>query len=123
MVSRKKILIIDDDSRNIFALKAVMRSRGFESATATSASEGLRHLAEHNDIGIVLLDMMMPEIDGYQAIQLIRASNRSDIPVIAVTAQAMAGDREKCIEAGANEYVSKPVDLDKLVQMINKLMV
>jgi CheY-like chemotaxis protein len=122
MISRRKILIIDDDSRNIFALKAVMRSRGFESATATSASEGLKHLAEQSDIGIVLLDMMMPEIDGYEAIQLIRNSNRRNVPVIAVTAQAMAGDREKCLEAGANEYVSKPVDVNRLVQVINQLM-
>lgn len=123
MISRKRILIIDDDHRNIFALKAVMRSRGFECATATSAGEGLKHLAEQNDIGIVLLDMMMPEIDGYETIQMIRRSNRRDIPVIAVTAQAMAGDREKCIAAGANEYVSKPVDLERLVQVINQFMV
>jgi two-component system, cell cycle response regulator DivK len=118
----KRILIIDDDSRNIFALKAVLRSRGFDSITATSAGEGLKHLAEQTDIGIVLLDMMMPEIDGYETVQLIRHSTRSDVPVIAVTAQAMTGDREKCLDAGANEYVCKPVDLDRLVQVINQFM-
>jgi two-component system cell cycle response regulator DivK len=122
MLEKSKVLIIDDDSRNIFALKAVLRSRGFECVTATGALEGLKLLEQQNEIGIVLLDMMMPEIDGYQAIQMIRDSTRGNVPVVAVTAQAMTGDREKCLEAGADEYISKPVDLDRLMQVINQHM-
>lgn len=116
-----KILIIDNDSRNIFALKAVLKSRGFECVTALSAHEGLQKLSEQNDIGIVLLDMMMPEMDGYEAVGLIR-SMRKNIPVISVTAQAMSGDREKCMMAGANDYIPKPVDIDRLMVLLKKYM-
>lgn len=118
---RKKILIIDDDARNIFALKAVLQSKGYPCHSATSALEGISHLQEHpEDIGIVLLDMMMPEMDGYQAIAEIRRDIALNaIPIIAVTAQAMTGDREKVLEAGADGYVSKPVDVDKLQEYLD----
>src|ERR1700761_7156996 len=108
-----KILIIDDDARNIFALTAILRSRGYQCISAADARQGLSFLGDADDIGIVLIDMMMPEMDGYETIPEIKKRHK-DIPVIAVTAQAMVGDREKCLQAGADDYISKPVDVDKL---------
>lgn len=116
----KKVLIIDDDSRNIFALKAVLKAKGFECLTATDAREGINQLTKQNEVGIVLLDMMMPEMDGYEALREIREGAFKTIPVIAVTAQAMVGDREKCIEAGADDYISKPIDVDQLLRVLQK---
>jgi two-component system, cell cycle response regulator DivK len=118
----KKILIIDDDHRNIFALHAVLKAKGYTCLTASSALEGIDMLAKQNDIGIVLVDMMMPEMDGYEAIREIRSGERKDVPVVAVTAQAMVGDREKCIEAGADEYISKPVDVDLMIKLLNRFL-
>lgn len=115
--SQVKILIIDDDARNIFALGAVLKSKGFSIVAAGSAAEGLDILGKEK-VSVVLLDMMMPEIDGYQAIGLIRELGEN-IPIIAVTAQAMVGDRERCLAAGANAYVSKPVDVDELMALLN----
>lgn len=113
-----KILIIDDDSRNIFALKAVLKARGLDCITATSAMEGM-NLLEQNEVAVVLLDMMMPEMDGYETIKMLRVDPvHSEIPIIAVTAQAMTGDKERCLEAGANDYVSKPIDIDLLVRLM-----
>lgn len=114
------VLIIDDDARNIFALKAVLKSRGYESLTAASGHEGLNLLASRNEIRIVLLDMMMPEMDGYETIARIRAGAQHHVPIIAVTAQAMMGDREKCMKAGANEYISKPIDVDQLSLILTR---
>ncbi len=113
----KKILVVDDDPRNIFALEATLRSRGYSCVTATSARQGMAMLQHDQQIGLVLMDMMMPEMDGYEALARIRAD--SDIPVLAVTAQAMTGDREKCIQAGANDYVSKPINVDKLLALLH----
>jgi two-component system, cell cycle response regulator DivK len=112
---KKNILIIDDDARNIFALSLVLRSRGYAVLSATSAGNGIAMLRTNKSIGIMLLDMMMPDMDGYQALALIRSDEAlKDFPVIAVTAQAMQGDREKCLSAGATNYISKPIDMDKL---------
>ena len=117
----EKVLIIDDDSRNIFALSAILKSRGFAPLTAPDAREGIAMLLEHRDIVLILMDMMMPEMDGYQAITHIRnQAPATDIPIIAVTAQAMPGDREKCLAAGANDYISKPIDVDILFQMLER---
>jgi two-component system cell cycle response regulator DivK len=117
----KTILIVDDDSKNIFALAATLRSRGFKIFTASSAEEAIILLQAEPTIGIVLTDMMMPGADGYDFIRMIRQNSHLDhIPVIAVTAQAMPGDREKCIEAGANDYLSKPIDVDKLMDILYK---
>lgn len=114
----KQILIIDDDARNIFALKAVLKSKGFTCISSTDAQEALGMISHNPEIGIILLDMMMPGMDGYEA--LPRIKEQFDIPVVAVTAQAMLGDREKCLQAGADEYVSKPVNIDILLPVINK---
>jgi two-component system, cell cycle response regulator DivK len=117
----RKILIIDDDSRNIFALSSILKARGYEVISAEEAARGIELMKRDEEIGIVLLDMMMPGIDGYQALEIIRNTRGiSQLPVIAVTAQAMAGDREKCMKAGAAEYISKPVDIDKLTELLKK---
>lgn len=118
----RKILIIDDDARNIFALRAVLKARGFVCLTANSASEGLRVVGEEQDVGAVLLDMMMPEMDGYQALPIFLEKTARQTPIIAVTAQAMTGDREKCLEAGADGYISKPIDVDQLLALLDELM-
>jgi two-component system cell cycle response regulator DivK len=121
MNPKKKILIIDDDSRNIFALSAVLRARGFECVSASSAREGIEMLAHDRSTDIILMDIMMPEMDGYEAIENIRSNKRiAHIPIVAVTAQAMTGDREKALTAGADDYISKPVDVDLLMIILNK---
>ncbi|MBT1704776.1 response regulator [Chryseosolibacter indicus] len=118
----KKVLIIDDDSRNIFALKAVLKSKGMEVLTASGALEGINQLTEQNNVGIVLLDMMMPEMDGYEAIGLIRQGRYKYVPIISVTAQAMVGDKEKCLEAGADAYISKPINVDELLILLKQYL-
>jgi CheY-like chemotaxis protein len=116
---RQNILVVDDDKKNIFALCAVLRSRGFECVGVQSAQEAIDHLLRHKNIGMVLMDIMMPDMDGFQAItEIKKLENFSSIPIITITAQAMLGDREKCIAAGANDYLSKPVDIDQLMAMI-----
>lgn len=116
-----KILIIDDEPLNILALSAVLKSRGYQTIKASSAKEGLRKLSDDQTINIILMDMMMPEIDGYEATALIREDkNIGNIPIIAVTAQAMSHDKERCLAAGINDYVSKPVDIDILTKVIKK---
>jgi len=122
MSEQKKILIIDDDSKNIFALRAVLMAKKYECVSAQSAREGLDILQAQPEIGVVLMDMMMPEMDGYEAISVMKnAGNLKQIPVIAVTAQAMTGDREKCLAAGADGYISKPVNVDELLQVLKQL--
>lgn len=119
---KKRILIIDDDARNIFALAAVLRARSFDCVSCTGAAEAIDLLKGNDVIDAILIDMMMPEMDGYEAIPLIKAiPSRSQTPVISVTAQAMIGDREKCLEAGADGYVAKPVDVDKLTQLLQNI--
>jgi two-component system cell cycle response regulator DivK len=116
----KSILIVDDDSRNIFALSAVLRSKGYTVTAASSIKEAFEKLNSDN-IGAILLDMMMPDMDGYEAIPLIRQKEQyGNMPVIAVTAQAMPGDREKCLAAGADDYISKPVDVDVLLEALQR---
>jgi len=114
-----KVLIIDDDPRNIFALAATLKAKGFQCLSSPSAPEGIALMKHDKDIKVVLLDMMMPEMDGYEALGVIRSDNElADLTVVAVTAQAMVGDREKCLQAGADNYVSKPVDVDRLLEII-----
>lgn len=121
-MNRKKVLIIDDDARNIFALSAILKSRSYECVSCLSAFEAIEILKAQNDISIILIDMMMPDIDGYDAIPLIKElPDYQKIPVIAVTAQAMKGDREKCLEAGADDYISKPINVDKLMLVLNSI--
>ena len=115
----EKILIIDDDARNIFALRAVLKAKGFSVLSASTAAEGISMMLQEEGIKLVLMDIMMPDMDGLEALAIIRSHPViSGMPVIAVTAQAMVGDREKCIAAGANAYVSKPIDVDELLHLM-----
>lgn len=120
---QKTILIIDDDSRNTFALSAVLRSRGYVCFIAPGMTEAFKILKVNADINLILIDMMMPEMDGYEAIPKLKKDEEyKHIPVIAVTAQAMTGDKEKCLAAGADDYLSKPVDVDELINVLNKYL-
>ncbi|WP_029281742.1 response regulator [Pedobacter sp. R20-19] len=119
---RKVILIIDDDNRNIFALKAVLKAKGYECLSAISAKDGFSIIEEKESISVVLMDMMMPDMDGYQAMATMKKSPKmQNIPVLAVTAQAMVGDKERCLSAGAAGYVSKPIDVDELLEQIEEV--
>jgi two-component system cell cycle response regulator DivK len=121
MASKNRILIIDDDNRNIFALTAVLKAKGYQCVSAAGAEEGIDLLLKDRDISVVLMDMMMPGMDGYQAIEKINESPElGGIPVIAVTAQAMLGDRERCLNAGAVGYISKPINVDDLTELLTK---
>jgi CheY-like chemotaxis protein len=116
----KKILIVDDDPRNIFALKLTLKARGYAVESCTMAKDALEIL-KSGSFYIVLMDMMMPGIDGYEAVRMIRNTPEiKHLPVIAVTAQAMPEDRQKCLESGADDYISKPIDVDLLIVAIEK---
>jgi two-component system cell cycle response regulator DivK len=119
---QKIILVIDDDNRNIFALKAVLKAKGFECLSAISARDGFAIIEEKENVSVVLMDMMMPDMDGYQAMAAMKKSPKmQNIPVLAVTAQAMVGDRERCLSAGASGYVSKPINVDELLEQIEEV--
>jgi CheY-like chemotaxis protein/CHASE3 domain sensor protein len=114
-----QLLLVDDDMRNLFALSKVLRGWGLKVSMAQDGPRALRMLDEEATLELVLMDIMMPGMDGYEAIRQIRAQPRfAQLPIIALTAKAMRGDREQCLAAGANDYLSKPVDLDKLNSMI-----
>jgi CheY-like chemotaxis protein/signal transduction histidine kinase/HAMP domain-containing protein len=115
MVGRK-VLIVDDDVRNIFALSSVLERRGMSVLTAGTGREAIATVESTSDLSIVLMDIMMPEMDGYETMQLIRQNPQfRRLPIIALTAKAMKGDREKCLEAGASEYLAKPVNTEQLL--------
>ncbi|AXY73414.1 response regulator [Paraflavitalea soli] len=115
----KTVLIADDDIRNIYSLTKALEAYHMKVVSAMDGKEALRQLQEHPGVDIVLMDMMMPEMDGYESTKRIKANPAfSKLPVIAVTAKAMTGDREKCIEAGASDYISKPVDIDQLLSLL-----
>jgi HAMP domain-containing protein/CheY-like chemotaxis protein/signal transduction histidine kinase len=112
----KKVLVVDDDVRNIFALSSVLERRGMTVLTAGTGREAIETLESTPDMAIVLMDIMMPEMDGYATMQVIRQNpSFRRLPIIALTAKAMKGDREKCLEAGASEYLAKPVNTDQLL--------
>lgn len=123
MNAGKKVLIIDDDSRNIFALKAYLKAKKVTCISATNAGDGIELLEGDDTIGVVLMDVMMPDMDGYEAMGIIRKKEKfKTLPLIAVTAQAMVGDREKSIRAGANAYISKPVNTDALMLLLEEYL-
>ena len=119
VLKNKKILIADDDMRNIFALSSALQTYDMQVEIANDGEEALKKLADIADIDMVLMDIMMPKMDGYEAMRQIRANTRfNKLPVIALTAKAMKEDREKCIQAGANDYITKPVDIDRLLALM-----
>jgi CheY-like chemotaxis protein len=118
-LQNKKVLIVDDDMRNVFALTAALEQEEMEIFTASDGREALDALQKNAGIDIVLMDIMMPEMNGYEAMQVIRKEMMlTKLPVIALTAKAMTGDREKSIEAGASDYITKPVDTQKLISLM-----
>jgi HAMP domain-containing protein/CheY-like chemotaxis protein/signal transduction histidine kinase len=118
LVSRT-VLLVDDDARNIFALSSVLERRGMRVLTATTGNEAIKLIESNNDIAIVLMDIMMPEMDGYQTMEEIRKNaNFRRLPIIALTAKAMKGDREKCLDAGASDYLAKPVNTEQLLSAL-----
>jgi len=115
----KKVLVVDDDVRNIFALSSVLERRGMCVLTAGTGREAIATLEATPDIAIVLMDIMMPEMDGYETMQVIRQNpSFRRLPIVALTAKAMKGDREKCLEAGASEYLAKPVNTEQLLSAL-----
>ncbi len=115
----RTVLLVDDDSRNIFALSSVLERRGMQVLTATTGSEAIELIEQTPELAIVLMDIMMPEMDGYQTIENIRGNSAyRRLPIIALTAKAMKGDREKCLEAGASDYLAKPVNTEQLLSAL-----
>jgi len=118
-VSGKKVLIVDDDVRNIFALTSVLESHGLDVIYAENGKDGIAVLEKNPDVDVVLMDVMMPEMDGYETMRVIRRDPaHKALPIIAITAKALKEDREKCIQAGASDYLPKPVDADKLLELV-----
>jgi CheY-like chemotaxis protein len=119
MLDGKKILIVDDDMRNIFSLSSAMSEKNVVIHEAENGLEALKQLDLFPDMDMVLMDIMMPEMDGYEAMRRIRKDPRfQSLPIIALTAKAMKGDREECLKAGANDYIPKPVDMEKLFSLL-----
>jgi len=115
----KKILVIDDDMRNIFAITSALENKQMEIVFAQNGKDGMSILKENSDVDLILMDIMMPEMDGYETIYAIREmSEYRKLPIIALTAKAMAHDKEKCIEVGASDYISKPVYIDQLLSLM-----
>jgi PAS domain S-box-containing protein len=118
-LENKKILLVDDDSRNVFALSKVLSERGMNVVKADNGKTALAMLEAHPDIDLVLMDIMMPEMDGYEAMKRIRVQPKlRKLPVIALTAKAMKEDKQKCIDAGASDYITKPLDIDRLLSLM-----
>jgi CheY-like chemotaxis protein len=119
LLTGRKVVIIDDDIRNIYSLTSALEEFGLDLAYAESGRAGIDLLKQAGDADVVLVDIMMPDMDGYETIQEIRSTpGLADMPIVAVTAKAMKGDRQKCLQAGAWDYVSKPVDVDHLISVL-----
>ncbi|HEX2835637.1 MAG TPA: HAMP domain-containing protein [Thermoanaerobaculia bacterium] len=119
VLAGKKALIVDDDMRNIYALTSLLERHKMKVLYAESGAEGIDMLRQNTDIDVVLMDVMMPEMDGYEAMRRIRSMDEyKNLPMIALTAKAMKGDREKCMEAGASDYITKPIDAQQLVSLL-----
>jgi CheY-like chemotaxis protein len=119
VLTNKTILVVDDDVRNLFALTTAFERYNINTITAESGQEAINILMENPSVDMVLMDIMMPEMDGYETTQKIRREHKNNnLPIIAVTAKAMKGDREKCIEAGASDYITKPVKIDQLLSLM-----
>ena len=119
MLRGRKVLIVDDDARNIFALTTMLENHEMEVISATNGRQAIEIIQREPGLGVVLMDIMMPEMDGYQTMQEIRKDPRfRSLPILALTAKAMKGDREKCLAAGASDYIAKPIDTDELLSLL-----
>jgi CheY-like chemotaxis protein len=115
----RKVLVVDDDIRNIFALNSLLERHNMQVMSATNGQDAIGLVEDTEDLSLVLMDIMMPEMDGYETMRRIRANPKFRyLPIIALTAKAMKGDREKCLEAGASDYVAKPVNTDQLLSLV-----
>ena len=116
----KKVMVVDDDIRNIFAIVCVLEEKEMQIVVAENGKEALTALEKNKDIDLVLMDIMMPEMDGYETMRQIRKKSEfAKLPIIALTAKAMKGDRQKCIDSGANDYLSKPIDVEKMLSLLH----
>ena len=116
---KRKLLIVDDDARNIFALSIVLENKDMEVLSATNGRQAIETIQNTPDLAVVLMDIMMPEMDGYQTMREIRKIPAfRTLPILALTAKAMKGDREKCLEAGASDYIAKPVNTEELLSLL-----
>jgi CheY-like chemotaxis protein len=118
VLSGKSILIVDDDVRNIFALSSLLERHNMPVVSAQTGRDALQLIDETGSLSLVLLDIMMPELDGFETMRRMRTNLKFNRPIIALTAKAMTGDREKCIEAGASDYIAKPVDSEQLLSLL-----
>ncbi len=119
VLTGRNVLLVDDDIRNVFAMTSVLERYGMAVVAAESDPEALVKLEANTEIDIALMDIMLPEMDGYKVTQAIRAQTRfKSLPIVALTAKAMKGDREKCIEAGCSDYLAKPVDIEQLLSVL-----
>jgi CheY-like chemotaxis protein len=115
----RKVLVVDDDARNIFALTTVLENEGMEVLAATNGRQAIENIERTKDLSVVLMDIMMPEMDGYETMREIRKVPRfRALPILALTAKAMKGDREKCLQAGASDYIAKPVNPAQLLSLL-----
>ena len=115
----RKVLVVDDDARNIFALTTILENQDMQVLRATDGRQAIDRIEKTPDLSIVLMDIMMPEMDGYETTRAIRQDPRfRTLPILALTAKAMKGDREKCIQAGASDYIAKPVNTDQLLSLL-----
>jgi CheY-like chemotaxis protein len=115
----RKVLVVDDDARNIFALTTVLENQEMDVVSATNGRQAIELINSTPDLSVVLMDIMMPEMDGYETMREIRKDPRfRTLPILALTAKAMKGDREKCLEAGASDYIAKPVNTDQLLSLL-----
>lgn len=113
-----KLLIADDDQYNIYALTAALEDLGMEITTVANGLEAVEEVSANKGTDMVLMDIMMPEMDGYEAMRTIREKGYTDLPIIALTAKAMRGDIDKCLEAGASAYMAKPIDVMALIELM-----
>jgi CheY-like chemotaxis protein len=119
VLRNRKVLVVDDDARNIFALTTVLENHEMDALSATNGRQAIELIESTPDLGIVLMDIMMPEMDGYETMREIRKDVRfRTLPILALTAKAMKGDREKCLQAGASDYIAKPVNTDQLLSLL-----
>jgi CheY-like chemotaxis protein len=119
VLSGRKVLVVDDDARNIFALTSVLENHEMDVISATNGRQAIELIQRTPDISMVLMDIMMPDMDGYETMREIRREAQfRTLPILALTAKAMKGDREKCLDAGASDYIAKPVNTDQLLSLM-----